>query len=303
MSLKKEAFFITALVFACVLPCRAEVDVSVTANFPDLDNYGEWIYMPGYGTVWRPDADPEWRPFMYGRWSYTNDGWMWNSDEPFGWIVSHYGNWYYSDDMGWVWVPGYDWSPARVDWYVTDNEIAWAPLFPPPLSGHPRTSLRSHWMFCPVPFFTSADVRSHVEVRARPEHHNVNVRIYSGPPHMEFVQRVGRAPVVVVSPGKVRVSSGNRSLFRVELPAPPLPGMVVPIGRKYRRVEVRTEHAPFEHEARVRESEPQRHYDRDFERSEPRTRVHIESEHNRHNNDREVEVKVRKKVEVEVHRR
>jgi hypothetical protein len=31
---------------------------------------------------------------------------------------------------GWLWVPGYDWSPAWVTWGNVDNYYCWAPLMP-----------------------------------------------------------------------------------------------------------------------------------------------------------------------------
>jgi Family of unknown function (DUF6600) len=44
--------------------------------------------------------------------------------------VYHYGNWYYLSDVGWVWIPGYQWSPAQVRWIDFDDYIGWAPLTP-----------------------------------------------------------------------------------------------------------------------------------------------------------------------------
>jgi len=133
-------------------PARADVSVNVRMDFADLDEYGEWYKLPRIGWVWAPDADPGWRPFVYGRWEWTPEGWGWIADEPFGWIVCHYGNWYYDDDIGWVWVPGYDWSPARVQWVDTDYEIAWAPLPPPPpWSKSPSSGTRHGSMPCATP--------------------------------------------------------------------------------------------------------------------------------------------------------
>ncbi len=52
------------------------------------------------------------------------------SDDPWGWATDHYGRWFYDPDYGWVWVPGYEWAPAWVDWVVYDGWIGWAPLPP-----------------------------------------------------------------------------------------------------------------------------------------------------------------------------
>ena len=55
-----------------------------------------------------------WRPYYYGRWEWTTEGWLWVSDEPFGWATYHYGRWSFDGGLGWFWVPGYQWAPAWV---------------------------------------------------------------------------------------------------------------------------------------------------------------------------------------------
>jgi len=96
-----------------------------------LSSYGEWVYIPSYGTVWSPDVVMGWQPFYYGHWIWTVDGWAWASYEPYGWLVYHYGFWGYRPDIGWFWVPGDTWYPARVEWYTFGNYAGWAPLPPP----------------------------------------------------------------------------------------------------------------------------------------------------------------------------
>lgn len=96
-----------------------------------LEDYGEWFEIPPYGMVWHPFVVSDWAPFSHGHWMWTNDGWAWVSYEPFGWLVYHYGFWDYQSDIGWFWVPGDAWSPARVEWYTTGDYCAWAPLPPP----------------------------------------------------------------------------------------------------------------------------------------------------------------------------
>jgi hypothetical protein len=96
-----------------------------------LSEYGEWIDLSPYGVVWCPCVEEGWAPFSDGRWIWTSYGWTWDSYEAFGEIVYHYGYWYYEDDIGWFWVPGDEWSPARVQWYTYLNYCAWAPLPPP----------------------------------------------------------------------------------------------------------------------------------------------------------------------------
>jgi len=112
-------------------------DTEIGSNVSDYDylsDYGEWMHIPPYGMVWHPSVVAEWGPFSYGHWSWTNDGWAWISYEPFGWLVYHYGYWDYSPAIGWFWVPGNVWSPARVEWYTFGDYCGWAPLPPPGVS-------------------------------------------------------------------------------------------------------------------------------------------------------------------------
>lgn len=92
---------------------------------------GSWIEMDRGFYVWKPRVyDYNWRPYADGNWIWTSEGWYWNSYESFGHIVYHYGRWYNDPYYGWVWVPGYQWAPAWVEWRYFDNYIGWAPLHP-----------------------------------------------------------------------------------------------------------------------------------------------------------------------------
>ena len=119
----------------------AEVDVNVDLASPGtqvsfatfelgLAPYGAWVTVPGYGTAWRPRVAEGWRPYYYGRWEWTDEGWLWVSDEPWGWATYHYGRWSYEPASGWIWVPGYQWAPAWVTWRYSPDYIGWAPLAP-----------------------------------------------------------------------------------------------------------------------------------------------------------------------------
>ena len=100
-------------------------------NIDDLNNYGEWVNISKFGSVWRPYVVEGWMPYDNGHWTYADGNWEWVSYEPFGWIVYHYGNWYDDVLYGWVWVPSNDpWSPARVIWTDYDDYVGWAPLPP-----------------------------------------------------------------------------------------------------------------------------------------------------------------------------
>lgn len=101
------------------------------SDYDYLSDYGEWLEMPHYGLVWSPWVVADWAPFSNGHWSWTDDGWAWISYESFGWLVYHYGYWNFDRSVGWFWVPGTTWSPARVEWYTFGNYCGWAPMPPP----------------------------------------------------------------------------------------------------------------------------------------------------------------------------
>ncbi len=111
------------------LPPQAPVTIAVFEH--DLAPYGEWVQVPAYGRVWRPGGvGAGWRPYFYGEWIWTDEGWFWESDEPWGWATYHYGRWALDPTFGWVWIPGLDWATAWVAWRVADGYVGWAPLFP-----------------------------------------------------------------------------------------------------------------------------------------------------------------------------
>ncbi|UCH66605.1 MAG: hypothetical protein JSW63_05615 [Ignavibacterium sp.] len=96
-----------------------------------LHPHGTWIEIDHGVVVWRPTImRRDWSPYREGRWIWTTDGWYWHSYEPFGYITYHYGRWYYDDYYGWLWVPGYEYAPAWVEWRYGDDYIGWAPLHP-----------------------------------------------------------------------------------------------------------------------------------------------------------------------------
>lgn len=108
-----------------------DVRVSFGFFYQSLTPYGEWIEIEPDFYVWRPiSVRYGWRPYWDGRWVWTRYGWYWVATEPFGWIVFHYGRWYYDDYYGWIWIPGYEWAPAWVEWRYNDAYIGWAPLPP-----------------------------------------------------------------------------------------------------------------------------------------------------------------------------
>jgi hypothetical protein len=55
------------------------------------------------------------------------------SQDQYAWTDYHYGYWEYDRGIGWVWVPGYAWSPAHVVWYTGFEYSSNSPLPPPDL--------------------------------------------------------------------------------------------------------------------------------------------------------------------------
>ena len=80
-------------------------------GYEDLDAYGGWRPVPGYGTVWFPNAVAVgWAPYHYGHWVYIAPwGYTWVEDEPWGFAPFHYGRWVVVGGV-WGWVP----APAPV---------------------------------------------------------------------------------------------------------------------------------------------------------------------------------------------
>lgn len=99
--------------------------------YTHLSPYGIWMEFDDGLIAWRPTIMRRgWAPYSYGRWIWTDYGWYWDSYESFGYITYHYGRWHYDDYYGWIWIPGYDWAPAWVEWRYNDDFIGWAPLPP-----------------------------------------------------------------------------------------------------------------------------------------------------------------------------
>ena len=104
----------------------------------DLDDYGDWVDVDGYGRCWTPRVDAGWAPYRQGSWDIDNVwGPTWVSDEPWGWAPYHYGRWANVNNQRWVWVPDRAsshpvYSPALVAFVPVrqTNQIAWVPLAP-----------------------------------------------------------------------------------------------------------------------------------------------------------------------------
>ncbi len=129
-------------------------DQSASANYvsrdmtgyEDLDAYGSWSYVDGYGMSWQPtDLAVGWAPYRFGYWAWVGPwGWTWVENEPWGFAPFHYGRWAYAGSR-WVWVPGPSgvrpvYAPALVAWvgggpgsnfaFSFGAGVGWFPLAP-----------------------------------------------------------------------------------------------------------------------------------------------------------------------------
>ncbi|MFZ0770641.1 MAG: DUF6600 domain-containing protein [Candidatus Sulfotelmatobacter sp.] len=113
-------------------------------GYEDLDEYGSWSYVAGYGPCWRPTGVAlGWAPYRFGHWVWVGPwGWTWVEDEPWGFAPFHYGRWAFAGGA-WLWVPGPSvvrpvYAPALVAWvggrpgfnFAFGAGVGWFPLAP-----------------------------------------------------------------------------------------------------------------------------------------------------------------------------
>ncbi|HZI20267.1 MAG TPA: DUF6600 domain-containing protein [Pyrinomonadaceae bacterium] len=103
----------------------------------DLDSYGSWQEVDGYGHAWQPRVEDGWAPYQQGYWTLDEPhGMTWVSAEPWGYAPYHYGRWVNSGGQ-WYWVPeGASerpaYAPALVAFLPPDASglVGWVPLAP-----------------------------------------------------------------------------------------------------------------------------------------------------------------------------
>jgi hypothetical protein len=127
-----------------------------------------------------------WRPYWQGQWTYTPRGLYWVTGDPWGPIPYHYGSWSLDPYYGWIWYPGYAFSPAHVVWYWGPHFTAWIPSgfyfhyygrygfwrYPYGVFGWAGGGFGHyrHWTFCPYRYFGGPYQRHHYQHAGEIEH-------------------------------------------------------------------------------------------------------------------------------------
>jgi hypothetical protein len=111
---------------------EAKAATNTIADFKGvLADYGTFVSHAKYGEVWVPSVTPQgWHPYQPCHWVNTKYGWYFQDNTPWGKIVHHYGRWAHDAAMGWIWVPGQEWSPGWVVWRTSEQWVGWAPMLP-----------------------------------------------------------------------------------------------------------------------------------------------------------------------------
>jgi hypothetical protein len=173
-------------------------------GYEDLDAYGQWRSVPGYGWSWFPAGVPAaWAPYRFGHWVWIAPwGWTWVEDEPWGFAPFHYGRWaFYSS--AWMWIPGPVavrpcYAPALVAWVGGSGfnfgiaiggggGVGWFPLGP-------------HEVFVP-PYRVSERYVTNINVTNTVVNRTTVVNIYNNPnaERITYVNRTVPTAVTVVS--------------------------------------------------------------------------------------------------------
>ncbi|HEV3039443.1 MAG TPA: FecR family protein [Candidatus Angelobacter sp.] len=105
----------------------------------DLNYYGQYFDVPGYGTMWQPyGANVGWDPFANGYWNFTPGGYVWVSAYPWGWMPYRFGHWQFVNGYGWLWRPPV--AGAWTTWHYCPPVINAPAGFRPPVP--PATLVR-----------------------------------------------------------------------------------------------------------------------------------------------------------------
>jgi len=168
----------------------------------DLDEYGDWQDVNGYGRCWAPRVEADWSPYREGYWD-TDEVWgpTWVASEPWGYAPYHYGRWAYVNQQRWVWVPedcrtNPVYAPALVAFVpIEQSQIAWVPLGP----GERYVSRYYDASFGPRYLASPQIVQEYVNV----QRNYVNLNYTSAVtvvPVQAFTRRIDRGVIVPTNP-------------------------------------------------------------------------------------------------------
>jgi hypothetical protein len=148
-------------------------------------------------------------------------GWTWVSYEPVGWIVYHYGNWQYDPVWGWIWIPGHDWEPVRVQWMWYGDYVCWAPV--PPAGYHLPDPWQTHttsvWIVVNNRHFTNYDLyRFHVSPAQYRYKYKAGISVYREPPQVRVIEKHTRRPVQMVTLDTKSYKAGRHTYKQIVLP-------------------------------------------------------------------------------------
>jgi hypothetical protein len=213
------------------------------STFTDLDNYGGWANISGYGNVWKPYAKGNWQPYLDGQWVWTDQGWMWDSNEPFGWIVYHYGYWQFTEKDRWFWIPGYDWAPARVWWYCShgyagnfvtlleykdgfvdwehsNDFIGWTPAPSPDAEInliYDKNYVSKLWVFIREQNFVGQNAFEFRKTSKLPDIAELHSSDNRHAPEIKYIEYVSHSKIDLVEPAREEINEAGRQLMKVTI--------------------------------------------------------------------------------------
>ena len=184
----------------------------------DLDEYGDWQDVDGYGRCWAPRVSADWSPYRQGSWN-VDDVWgpTWVSSEPWGYAPYHYGRWAYVDQQRWMWVPEdcrteAVYAPALVAFIpVQQTQIAWVPLAP----GEPYVPRYYDASFAPQYLASPQVVEEVVSVQRTYANMNYTSAV-TVVPMQAFTRPINQSVIVPTNPQWIQQAQAVSDPYQVE---------------------------------------------------------------------------------------